>query len=160
LLKETGLKIILEPGRFIVGNAGVLLTQVLYIKDTPFKRFIIVDAAMNDLIRPALYGGYHKIVPVRKLQITDYRLQIKKKADVVGSICETSDFLGKDRELSVEEKDYLAILGCGAYGFSMSSNYNCRPRAAEVLVDKDKVFLIRERETYNDLIRKEIDEVL
>ncbi len=161
LLKETGLKIILEPGRFIVGNAGVLLTQVLYIKDTPFKRFIIVDAAMNDLIRPALYGGYHKIVPVRKLQIANYRLQIKKKADVVGSICETSDFLGKDRKLNVEEKDYLAILGCGAYGFSMSSNYNSRPRAGEVLVDKDKVFLIRERETYNDLIRKEkINEVL
>jgi len=156
LLKKTNLKIILEPGRFIVGNAGVLLTQVLYIKDTPYKRFIIVDAAMNDLIRPALYNAYHKIVPLIKKNV-----KIEKKADIVGPICETSDFLGKDRNLNVEEKDYLAILGCGAYGFSMSSNYNCRPRAAEVLVDKDKVFLIRERETYNDLIKKErINEIL
>jgi len=156
LLKKTGLKIILEPGRFIVGNAGVLLTRVLYIKDTPYKRFIIVDAAMNDLIRPALYGGYHKIVPVKKLQVTGYRLQVKKKADVVGPICESSDFLGKERNLNVKEGECLAVLGCGAYGFSMSSNYNSRPRAAEVLVDKDKVYLIRKRENYRDLIRKEV----
>jgi len=150
LLKKTNLKIILEPGRFIVGNAGVLLTQVLYIKDTPFKRFIIVDAAMNDLIRPALYNAYHKIIPLIKKSSSK-----AEKVDIVGPICESSDFLGKDRKLNVEEKDYLAVLGCGAYGFSMSSNYNSRPRAAEVLVDRNKFFLIRERETYNDLIQKE-----
>ena len=111
---------------------------------------------MNDLIRPALYGGYHKIVPVKKLQVTGYRLQVKKKADVVGPICESSDFLGKERNLNVKEGECLAVLGCGAYGFSMSSNYNSRPRAAEVLVDKDKVYLIRKRENYRDLIRKEV----
>jgi diaminopimelate decarboxylase len=153
-LIKTSLKIILEPGRFIVGNAGVLVTRVLYLKDTPYKRFIVVDAAMNDLIRPALYGAYHKIVPLVRTQ--ESRAKSQKLADVVGPVCEASDFLGRNRYLDVKEGDYLAILGCGAYGFSMSSNYNSRPRASEALVKNGRVFLIRERETYKDLVAKEM----
>jgi len=148
-LKKTGLKIIMEPGRFIVGNAGILVTKVLYIKNTPKKKFIIVDGGMNDLIRPALYGAYHNILPLRKISK-------KEKADVVGQICESGDFLAKDRLIAnVKEGDYLAVMSAGAYGFSMSSNYNSRLRAAEVLVDKDRVAVIRKRETYADLIRNE-----
>jgi len=148
-LKKTGLKIIMEPGRFIVGNAGILVTKVLYIKNTPKKKFIIVDGGMNDLIRPALYGAYHNILPLRKISK-------KEKADVVGPICESGDFLAKDRLIAnVKEGDYLAVMSAGAYGFSMSSNYNSRLRAAEVLVDKDRVAVIRKRETYADLIRNE-----
>ncbi|HIE35730.1 MAG TPA: diaminopimelate decarboxylase [Candidatus Omnitrophica bacterium] len=155
LIKDLSCKIILEPGRFIVGNAGILVTKVLYIKDTPFKKFIIVDAAMNDLIRPALYGAYHKILPVEKL-VKNYALQKTKKADVVGPICESGDFLARDRKLEVKEGDCLAVFGAGAYGFSMSSNYNSRRRCAEVLVKDGKVRLIRKRESYKDLVSKEI----
>jgi len=154
ILKKTKLKIILEPGRFIVGNAGILVTKVLYIKSTPKKKFVIVDAGMNDLIRPALYDAYHQILPLR---MTDNAGRKTEKVDVVGPICESADFFAKDRRLScVEEGDYLAIMGAGAYGFSMSSNYNSRRRAEEVLVIKDKVFVIRKRETHTNLTRNEI----
>lgn len=154
LLKKAKLKIILEPGRFIVGNAGILVTKVLYLKNTPKKKFIIVDAAMNDLIRPALYEAYHEIKPLR---VTSYGLRVTGKFDVVGPICESSDFFAKDRRMpEVKEGDYLAIMGAGAYGFSMSSNYNSRVKAVEILVIKDRVFTIRKRETYVDLIRNEL----
>jgi len=153
LLKKIDLKIILEPGRFIVGNAGVLVTKVTYIKDTPQKRFVIVDAAMNDLARPSLYGSYHTIVPLNKKAKSKKRSS--KLSDVVGPICESGDFLGKARDLEVKEGGYLAILGSGAYGFTMSSNYNSRPRSAEVLVKGNRAYLIRERETYKDLVSKE-----
>ncbi len=150
LLKKTGLKIIMEPGRFIIGNAGILVSKVLYIKHTPKKKFIIVDAGMNDLIRPALYGAYHNLVPLRKISQTE-------KADVVGPICESGDFLAKERLIAkVREGDYLAVMSAGAYGFSMSSNYNSRLRAKEVMVVKDKVFVIRKRENTDDLVRNEI----
>lgn len=154
LLRKTGLKIILEPGRFIVGNAGILVSKVLYIKSTPRKRFIIVNAGMNDLIRPALYDAYHQILPLYKMRNAQRRIE---KVDVVGPICESADFFAKDRNLpKVKEGDYLAIMGAGAYGFSMSSNYNSRRRAEEVLVIKDGSFVIKKRETYKDLIRNEI----
>jgi diaminopimelate decarboxylase len=154
LLKKTGLKIIMEPGRFIVGNAGILLTKVLYIKETPKKKFVIVDAGMNDLIRPALYAAYHNILPLRA---SASRLQDIEKVDIVGPICESGDFFAKERKLpKVKEGDYLAIMSAGAYGFSMASNYNSRPRAEEVLVVKDKEFIIRKRETHEDLTRNEI----
>jgi len=155
LLKRTGLRIILEPGRFIVGNAGILVVKVLYIKSTPKKKFVIVDAGMNDLIRPALYDAYHQILPLR-----DNRGSARRKAekvDIVGPICESADFFAKDRKLpSVREGDYLAIMSAGAYGFSMSSNYNSRCRCEEVLVIKDKTFIIRKRENHEDLIRNEV----
>jgi len=151
LLRSTGLKIIMEPGRFIVGNAGILITKVLYIKHTPKKKFIIVDAGMNDLIRPALYGAYHNILPLRKIPKAE-------KADVVGPICESGDFLAKGRKIAcVKEGDYLAVMSAGAYGFSMSSNYNSRLRAAEIMISKNKVKVIRKRETYADLIRNEFN---
>lgn len=154
LLKKSGLKIIMEPGRFIAGNSGILLTKVLYVKNTPKKKFIIVDAGMNDLIRPALYEAYHNIVP---LQAQGSKFQAREKADVVGPICESGDFFAKDRFLPlVEEGDYLAVMGAGAYGFSMASNYNSRRRPQEVMVSKDKVLVIRKRESYADLIRNEI----
>ncbi len=154
LLKEAKLKIILEPGRFIVGNAGILVAKVLYIKSTPKKKFVIVDAGMNDLIRPALYDAYHQILPLR---MADRGQRKTERLDVVGPICESADFFAKDRRLpSVKEGDYLAIMGAGAYGFSMSSNYNSRRRSEEVLVIKDKVFVIRKRETNADLISNEI----
>lgn len=153
LLKETGLKIIMEPGRFIVGNAGILVTKVLYIKSVPKKKFIIVDAGMNDLIRPALYGAYHQILPA----ITDNREPKTEKVDIVGPICESGDFFAKDRFMpKLKEGDYLAVMGAGAYGFSMSSNYNSRLKSAEALVDKDKTFVIRKRDGYEDLVRNEI----
>ncbi len=143
--------LILEPGRVIAGNAGILVTKVLYTKTGDEKNFIIVDAAMNDLIRPSLYGSYQRIQPVQRID----RGEIV--ADVVGPICESGDFLAKDRELSnVEQGDLLAVMSAGAYGFSMSSNYNSRPRAAEVLVAGDKFYIIRQREDYDDLIRGEI----
>jgi len=150
LLKATGLKIIMEPGRFIAGNSGILVARVLYIKNTPKKKFIIVDAGMNDLIRPALYSAYHNILPLRKVSLSE-------KADVVGPICESGDFLAKERNIAkVKEGDYIAAFGAGAYGFSMSSNYNSRMRSAEVLVRKNKAFVIRKRETFRDLTRNEI----
>ncbi|MDD5432614.1 MAG: diaminopimelate decarboxylase [Candidatus Omnitrophica bacterium] len=153
LLKKTGLKIILEPGRFIVGNSGVLVAKVLYIKNTPKKKFIITDAGMNDLIRPALYEAYHNILPLKKAQGT----KSQEKADVVGPICESGDFFAKERMLpKVKEGDFIAVMSAGAYGFSMSSNYNSRPRAMEVMVVKDCVQVIRKRETYEDITRNEV----
>lgn len=154
LLKKTGLKIILEPGRFIIGNAGILVTKALYIKSTPKKKFIIVDAGMNDLIRPALYGAYHQIIPLRT---TDDGRRTTEKVDIVGPICESSDFFAKDRRVpAVKEGEYLAIMSAGAYGFSMSSNYNSRPKSEEILVVKDKVFVIRKREAFEDLMYHEV----
>ncbi|MDD5060587.1 MAG: diaminopimelate decarboxylase, partial [Candidatus Omnitrophica bacterium] len=151
LLEKTGLKIIMEPGRFIAGNAGILVAKVLYIKTTPKKKFIIVDAGMNDLIRPSLYSAYHNILALRKTEGHE-------KADVVGPICESGDFLAKERFLPKFKKgDYLAVMSAGAYGFSMSSNYNSRPRPAEVMVSRDKVTVIRKRENFLDLIRNEKD---
>jgi diaminopimelate decarboxylase len=142
--------LILEPGRVIVGNAGILVTKVLYTKEGEEKNFVVVDAAMNDLIRPSLYGSYQRIQPVQKKE------SFEIVADVVGPICESGDFLAKDRKLTkVEPGELLAVMSAGAYGFSMSSNYNSRPRVAEVLVDKDRFYLIREREDYGDLIRGE-----
>jgi diaminopimelate decarboxylase len=150
LIKDSECTLILEPGRVLVGNAGVLVTKVLYLKKGPEKNFIIVDAGMNDLIRPTLYGAYQKIIPVKK------RMDNTIIADIVGPICESADFLAKDRNLSKPKKgDLLAIMSAGAYGFTMSSNYNSRPRVPEVLVKGRKVFLIREREDYRDLIRGE-----
>lgn len=143
VVKEVKAKIILEPGRSVVGNAGILLTQVQFIKDKGHKHFVIVDAGMNDLVRPAMYEAYHHIVPVERKD----RPYIK--TDVVGPICETGDFLALDRELqAVERGEYLAVLSAGAYGFAMSSHYNVRPRACEVLVEKGKYRVIRQREDY------------
>ena len=154
LLENTGLKIILEPGRFIVGNAGILVTRVLYVKSTPKKKFVIVDAGMNDLIRPALYDAYHQILPIR---YTLNAIRSSEKVDVVGPICESADFLAKARKIPrVKEGDYLAVMSAGAYGFSMSSNYNSRKKAEEVMVVGNKTFIIRKRETCNDLIRNEL----
>lgn len=152
LLKKTGLKIILEPGRFIVGSAGILATEVLYVKDTPAKRFVVVDAGMNDLLRPSLYEAYHEIQPLdRSLARSSV-----KRSDVVGPVCESADFLAKDRDLPLfESGDLLAVMGAGAYGFSMASNYNSRLRCAEVLVRGKKASLIRRRESFDDLIRLE-----
>jgi diaminopimelate decarboxylase len=144
------LKIIIEPGRAIAANAGLLLTRVEYLKHHEARNFAVVDAAMNDLIRPALYGAWQQIVPVRRTELT-----ASKKYDVVGPICETADFIGKDRQLALQEGDLLAIRSAGAYGFSMSSNYNSRPRAAEVMVDGEAHYLIRERETIQSLFQGE-----
>ncbi|MFP5506570.1 MAG: diaminopimelate decarboxylase [Gammaproteobacteria bacterium] len=149
-LGDRDVEILLEPGRAIVGNAGVLLTRVEYLKHTDHKDFAIVDAAMNDLLRPALYGAWQAIVPVQP------RLERTPRVyDVVGPVCETGDFLGKGRELALEPGDLLAVRSAGAYGFSMSSNYNSRPRAAEILVDGDQIHVVRERETLEDLWRGE-----
>jgi diaminopimelate decarboxylase len=143
-------RLILEPGRVLVGNAGVLLTQVLYTKKTESKEFIIVDSGMNDLIRPSLYGAYHEIRPVIRRQ-AEFRV-----VDVVGPICESSDFLARDRLLPVMQPgEMLAVMSAGAYGFSMASNYNARTRPAEVLVQGDRFHVIRERESWEDLIRGE-----
>jgi diaminopimelate decarboxylase len=151
LLRDLGCTVVMEPGRFLVGNAGILVTQVLYVKETPAKTFVIVDAAMNDLARPSLYDAYHAIQSVRP-RAGGERLV----ADVVGPICESGDFLAKDRELPpVEPGDLLAVMSAGAYGFSMSSNYNARPRPPEVLVRGDRYDIIRARESYEDLIRGE-----
>jgi diaminopimelate decarboxylase len=151
LLKECGCTIVMEPGRAIVGNAGILVTRALYHKESGEKKFVIVDAGMNDLIRPSLYEAYHDIRPV--IQQEKPRTIV---ADVVGPICESGDFLAKDRELPVvKQGDLLAVMGAGAYGFSMSSNYNSRPRLPEVLVRGSEYYVVRERETYNDLVRGE-----
>ncbi|MEY3229589.1 MAG: diaminopimelate decarboxylase, partial [Pseudomonadota bacterium] len=145
----TQLDVILEPGRSLVGNAGVLLTQVEYLKTGADKNFCIVNAAMNDLMRPALYDAYHAIVPIKSGsgKVITY--------DVVGPVCESGDWLGKDRALAVQEGDVLAILSAGAYGFVMASNYNTRGRPAEVMVDGDQAHLVRERETTNSLFANE-----
>ncbi len=148
-LQGRELRLILEPGRAIVGNAGILLTRVEYLKHTAHKNFAIIDAAMNDLMRPALYQAWQSIIPVCP------RESEARRYDLVGPICETGDFLGKDRDLALEEGDLLAIRSAGAYGFTMSSNYNSRPRAAEVMVDGDKVYKIRCREKIADLYRDE-----
>ncbi len=150
LLEGRGLTLILEPGRVIAGNAGILLTKVLYLKKGRVKRFVVVDAAMNDLARPSLYGAYHAILPVEE------RAAGAMVADVVGPICESGDFLAQDRELpELKQGDLLAVMSAGAYGFTMSSNYNSRPRVAEVLVSGDRFWVVRERERYEDLVRGE-----
>ena len=145
------LTLILEPGRVIMGNAGILVTKVLYTKSMEEKRFFIVDAAMNDLIRPSLYGSFHAVQP---LKISE---RGKVKADIVGPICESSDFLVKNREVDAfEPGEMMAIMSAGAYGFSMASNYNSRPRVAEVMARGDQYYVIRAAETYEDLIRGEV----
>ena len=151
-LKELGVTVLLEPGRSIVGNAGALLTRVLYHKPTDAKTFVVVDAAMNDLVRPAFYDSYHAIVPVAEAPAG----APVETADVVGPICESGDFFAKDRALPrPEEGDLLAILSAGAYGFVMASNYNTRPRPVEVLVDGDRYTIVRRRETFEDLVAGE-----
>ncbi len=145
-LAGRAVEILMEPGRAIVGNAGILVTKVDYLKPTPVKNFAIVDAAMNDLLRPALYSAWQDIIPVRQHSEAE-----AKYWDIVGPVCETGDFLGKDRLLRLQPGDLLAVRSAGAYGFSMSSNYNSRPRAAEVMVDNDRVYLVRERETLAQL---------
>ncbi len=143
---DTRFEILLEPGRAIAGNAGVLLTKIEFLKPTESKNFAIVDAAMNDLIRPSLYNAWQDIVPVTKKNNGS-----KSVYDIVGPVCETGDFLGKERKLDLAETDLLAIRSCGAYGFTMSSNYNSRPKSAEVMVDADRIHLVRERETLEQL---------
>jgi len=150
-LEPLGLRILCEPGRFMVGNAGVMLTKVLYEKRGSAKIFKIVDAGMNDLIRPTLYEGWHQIVPLK--QPTNSTVE---KVDVVGPICESGDFLAQNRELPlVKEGEYLAVLSAGAYGFTMASNYNTRPMPAEILVDGDKATVVRERQTLKDVLKGE-----
>ena len=143
--------LILEPGRVIVGNAGLLLTEVQYIKETDTKKFIIVDGGMNDLIRPALYGSYQAIQPVVEAR------GAKIVADVVGPICESGDFFAKDREIARPARgDLLAVMSAGAYGFTMASNYNSHPKPPEVLVDGDRYYIVRQRESFDDLINGEV----
>jgi diaminopimelate decarboxylase len=142
-------RLLIEPGRSVVGNSGILLTRVEYLKHTPSRNFAIVDAAMNDLMRPSLYDAYHEILPVNKNNETIKNYQI------VGPVCETGDFLGHDRKLSLISGDLLAVMSAGAYGMSMSSNYNTRPRAIEIMIDKDTIHVIRQRETIDQLIATE-----
>jgi diaminopimelate decarboxylase len=149
-LGDSPLEILLEPGRAIAGNAGILLTRVEYLKHSPDRHFAIVDAAMNDLQRPALYNAWHDIIPLQPRSG-----EPALAYDVVGPVCETGDFLGKDRTLALAADDVLAVRSAGAYGFTMSSNYNSRPRAAEVMVDGGRFHVIRERETLDDLTRGE-----
>ncbi len=152
LLKDSKLKIIMEPGRFIIGSAAILVTKVLYIKKTPLKNFVIIDGGMNDLIRPALYEAHHEIVP-----LSVGRVGKTMKVDVVGPICESGDFFAKERNLpELKAGDYIAVMCAGAYGFSMASNYNSRCRPAEILVKGAGVKLIRKRETREDLIDNEV----
>src|SRR5215472_15480475 len=152
--KDLGLTVVLEPGRVIVGNAGILLSRVLLKKNQGAKKFLIVDAGMNDLIRPALYGSHHQLWPVR----SGSKLE-KETVDVVGPVCESADFIAKDREVvMLQPGDLLAVMSAGAYGFSLSSNYNSRPRAAEVLVNSEIYQVIRRRESYEDLVRLEEDD--
>lgn len=149
IVKKIGLSMIVEPGRFLVGNAGLLVCEVQYIKKSRHKNFVIVNAGMNDLIRPALYDAYHHVLSVRKTDATI-------RGDLVGPVCESGDFFALDRELpAVSEGDLLVIAGAGAYGSVMSSNYNSRPRAGEVLIDNEDVYLIRKPETLRDLVAKE-----
>jgi len=151
LLKKRKIRLILEPGRFVVGNGGILVTRVIYTKKSAGKNYCIVDAGMNDLLRPSIYEAYHQILPIVRS-----RGSRAKVYDVVGPICESGDFLGKGRRLPVQGMgDILAVMGAGAYGFSMSSNYNARPRVAEVMVIKGKAYLIRKPEKYRDLVRGE-----
>jgi diaminopimelate decarboxylase len=169
-LTRLGLRILLEPGRLLVGNAGILLTRVRYIKETAQKKFAIIDAGMNDLIRPALYGSYHEIVPVEKITQPSPQSsppgrggreapgEGRTKIDIVGPVCESGDFFAQDREMpELRAGDLLAVMSAGAYGFVMASNYNSRPLPAEALVRGDEVALIRKRQTIEDLVRGEID---
>src|SRR5690606_27743289 len=156
-LKITNCKIILEPGRYFVGNAGIMVTKVLYTKKHKQKNFLIVDAGMNDLIRPSLYDAYHKIQCVK----------LKKEpsiiADIVGPVCESSDFFARNREIcNCKQGDLLAVMSAGAYTSVMASNYNSRLRLPEIIVDKDKFYFARERESFEDLIRNEriVDEII
>ncbi|MFO0707523.1 MAG: diaminopimelate decarboxylase [Nitrospira sp.] len=152
LVKDLGLTLVMEPGRVIVGNAGILVTKALYEKIGETKRFVIVDAAMNDLIRPSLYSAYHEIRPVSEAVLQ----RPKHDVDVVGPVCESGDFLAKDRALpEIKSGDLLAVMSAGAYGFVMSSNYNSRPRIPEVLVKDNEIHVIRARETYDDLVKGE-----
>ena len=147
-LKALGLRILFEPGRFIVGNAGVLLTSVLYRKSTPTKNFVIVDAGMNDLIRPALYEGYHEIEPLKQP-----KGEALEKVDIVGPVCESGDFFAQDRDVpTLAPGDRIALMSAGAYGFVMASTYNARPLLPEVLVEGDKATVVRARQTWDDLI--------
>ena len=150
LLEKTGLKIIMEPGRFIVGNAGIFVVKVLYVKDNGLKKFVIVDGGMNDLIRPMLYNAYHEIVPVIQ------KKGARQKCDVVGPICESGDFFAHDRLLlKVKKNDLLAVMSAGAYGYVMASNYNARRRVPEVMVKGSKFKIVKERETFKDLMTGE-----
>ena len=156
-LRQLKLRILLEPGRLLVGNAGVLLTRVRYLKQTGRKNFAIVDAGMNDLIRPALYHSYHEIVPVAEPITSRSTSTNRDKIDIVGPVCETGDFFALDREMpELREGDLLAIMSAGAYGFVMASNYNSRPLPGEALVSGDKFTLIRKRQTWENLIRDEL----
>jgi diaminopimelate decarboxylase len=146
---DRGLTLLVEPGRSIAANAGIFVTRVEYIKCNQYKNFAIVDGAMNDLLRPALYGAWQEIVPVHREQGTAINY------DVVGPVCESADFLGKDRELVLAAGDLLAVRSAGAYGFVMSSNYNTRPRSAEIMVDGSESYLVRERETVEQLLSLE-----
>ncbi len=148
--KVGDIEIILEPGRAIVGNAGAFITKVEFLKQNSAHSFAIVDGAMNDLLRPSFYNAYHRVLPV-----DENATGIQAQWDVVGPVCETGDFLAKDRDLSLTQGDYLAVMSAGAYGFTMSSNYNSRPRVAEVMVDNNAHHLIRERETITDLFKQE-----
>ncbi len=155
-LKDAGLRILLEPGRFLVGNAGVLLTRVRYMKKAARKTFAIVDAGMNDLIRPALYSSYHEIVPVHE----PLDSSPTSKIDIVGPVCESGDFFATDREMpELREGDLLAVMSAGAYGFVMASNYNSRPLPAEALVRGDQIALIRRRQKVEELVQDEIEPV-
>ncbi len=169
-LRDLGLRVLLEPGRFLVGNAGVLLTRILYIKSTAQKRFVIVDAGMNDLIRPALYQAWHQIVPVetgsgdsplaRRSNAKAASRHSSKpldKVDIVGPVCESGDFFAIDREMpEVGQGDLLAVMSAGAYGFTMASNYNSRPLPAEAIVRGNELNLIRKRQSWKDLVRDEV----
>jgi diaminopimelate decarboxylase len=146
------LTLVMEPGRVIVGNAGILVTKAMYLKEGETKSFVIVDAAMNDLIRPSLYEAYHEVRPVNE----EAGRRAKQTVDIVGPICESGDFLAKDRSLPVVKPgELLAVMSAGAYGFVMASNYNSRPRVPEVLVRDGEFHVVRERERYEDLIKGE-----
>jgi diaminopimelate decarboxylase len=152
LLRDLNVTLIMEPGRVIVGNAGILVTKVLYTKEGEAKKFVIVDAAMNDLIRPSLYGAYHEIRPLSEAVLQ----RSKHQVDVVGPVCESGDFLAKDRSLpDVRPGEMLAVMSAGAYGFVMSSNYNSRPRVPEALIKDAEIHVIRARESYDDLVKGE-----
>jgi len=161
VLKRLNVRLIFEPGRFLLGNAGILVTRILYVKETRTKRFAIVDAGMNDLIRPALYGAHHGIVPVRPALPAGQAGKSgagarKLRYDVVGPVCESGDFFAKDRRLpKLAAGDLLAVLSVGAYGFTMASHYNARPNPPEVLVKGKRMAVIRKRERPADLIRGE-----
>jgi len=149
-LEGRGLTVMTEPGRAIAGNAGILLTRVELLKPTVHKNFAVIDAAMNDLIRPSFYDAWHEVLPVR-----EHSTALAQRWDLVGPVCESGDWLARDRDLALAEGDLLAFRTAGAYGFTMSSNYNSRPRAAEVLVDGAQMHLARARETFDDLLHGE-----